>query len=199
MIQVTVTVAVRSQVRSSIYRQWLRALGCRCTHRNVTATVVQFGSAGPSSRAEAATRRRCGRHAAVRPAGGGRHSSGGRFGSSMAMAPAPRHHRRYRAPSRTDPSPTEPPAIDDAEMPQWSCMRVESAFGVNAEVGLGAQVGSGPKADIGQGCAGGDGYRAARQCGSFDCLSRCIVIARADRNRGRAVRAGCGSAGSRPI
>ena len=72
------------------------ALGCRCTHRNVTATIVQMGSGG----------------AAVAERGGQRPDAAaalpgffqptqdvmrslGTFGSSMAMAPAPRHHRRH--------------------------------------------------------------------------------------------------------
>src|SRR4029079_4159776 len=66
------------------------ALGCRCTHRNVTATVVQFGSGGTMvgrrsrQRAVAAT--------AVPPffqPTEGVMTSPGMFGSSLAMAPAP--------------------------------------------------------------------------------------------------------------
>src|SRR3954454_15583283 len=73
------------------------ALGCRCTHRNVTATVVQMGSGGTV----VASRRRQSPVAAaamlplfqpteavVPPLG--------MFGSSMAMAPAPRYHRHRR-------------------------------------------------------------------------------------------------------
>ena len=72
------------------------ALGCRCTHRNVTATVVQMGSGGTV----VASR---GRQRAVasatmplffQPAEDVMRPLG-RFGSTMAMA-APRHHRFYR-------------------------------------------------------------------------------------------------------
>ena len=70
------------------------ALGCRCTHRNVTATVVQMGSGETSI---ASRRRQRPILAAampffqpaedvMRPLGV--------FGSSMAMAHAPRHHLR---------------------------------------------------------------------------------------------------------
>ena len=72
------------------------ALGCRCTHRNVTATVVQMGSGG----SVVASRSRQGpvvpaampqffqpNEDVMRP--------GAMFGSSMAMAPTPRHHRRH--------------------------------------------------------------------------------------------------------
>ena len=69
------------------------ALGCRCTHRNVTATVVQVGSGGT-----VATIRGCQRPVramlplfqpteAVAP-------PLGMFGSTMAMAPASRHRGR---------------------------------------------------------------------------------------------------------
>jgi rare lipoprotein A (peptidoglycan hydrolase) len=73
------------------------ALGCRCTHRNVTATVVQMGSGATvvASRGRqrpivAATMPLFFQPAedVMRPLG--------RFGSSMAMAPAPHHHRSYR-------------------------------------------------------------------------------------------------------
>ena len=72
------------------------ALGCRCTHRNVTATVVQMGAggtvvAGRSQRAVAATPMPTFFQPTadvMRPLG--------MFGSTMTMAPAPRHHRRYR-------------------------------------------------------------------------------------------------------
>lgn len=73
------------------------ALGCRCTHRNVTATVVQMGTGGTM----VATR---GHQlpvvaAAVTPLF--QPSEGvlgplAMFGSTMAMGPAPRHQRRYR-------------------------------------------------------------------------------------------------------
>lgn len=72
------------------------ALGCRCTHRNVTATVLQMGS-GETVVAGRGRQRPVAAAAmplffqptedVMRPLG--------RFGSSMAMAPAPRHHRRH--------------------------------------------------------------------------------------------------------
>ena len=67
------------------------ALGCRCTHRNVTATVVQLGSGG----SVVAGRGRQRPVAAVamplfQPTGDGMRPMG-MYGSSMAMAPAPRN------------------------------------------------------------------------------------------------------------
>ena len=72
------------------------ALGCRCTHRNVTATIVQMGSGGALI-ADRGRRRPVAAAAmpgffqptedVMRPSG--------TFGSSMAMAPAPRRHRRH--------------------------------------------------------------------------------------------------------
>lgn len=73
------------------------ALGCRCTHRHVSAAVVQMGSGGTV----VAGRGRQRAVAAVamplffQPAADVMDPAA-RFGSSMAMAPAPRHHRRYR-------------------------------------------------------------------------------------------------------
>ena len=72
------------------------ALGCRCTHRNVTATVVQMGS----SEIVIASR---GRQRPVAAAAmpplfqptADVTPPVGMFGSTMAMAPALRHHRRY--------------------------------------------------------------------------------------------------------
>ena len=70
------------------------ALGCHCTHRNVTATVVQMGSGGTV----VATR---GRQrpvaAAVLPVFQPTEAVApplGMFGSTMAMAPASRHRGR---------------------------------------------------------------------------------------------------------
>jgi len=72
------------------------ALGCRCTHRNVTATVVQMGSGATV----VASR---GRQRAVvatamplffQPTADVMRPSG-MFESTMAMAPARRHHRRH--------------------------------------------------------------------------------------------------------
>jgi rare lipoprotein A (peptidoglycan hydrolase) len=73
------------------------ALGCRCTHRNVTATVVQMGS-GETVVASRGRQRSVGATAmpllfqptedVMRPLG--------MFGSSsMAQAPAPQHRRRH--------------------------------------------------------------------------------------------------------
>ena len=71
------------------------ALGCRCTHRNVTATVVQMGSGGTV----VASR---GRQRPVVPAAMPQFFQPTEdvmrpvaiFESTMAMAPAPRHRRR---------------------------------------------------------------------------------------------------------
>jgi len=69
------------------------ALGCRCTHRNVTATVVQMGSGGTVVASRGRQRPVAAMplyfqptEAAMRPFG--------MFGSSMALAPAPHHRRR---------------------------------------------------------------------------------------------------------
>ena len=73
------------------------ALGCRCTHRNVTATVVQMGSGGTVVASRG--RQRPVVAAAVPPffqPTGDVMRPMGTFGSTMAMTPAPRHHRRYR-------------------------------------------------------------------------------------------------------
>jgi rare lipoprotein A (peptidoglycan hydrolase) len=73
------------------------ALGCRCTHRNVTATVVQMGSGGTVLASRGSQR------PVVAQAGQplfqpteGVLGPIGMFGSTMAMAPAPRHHRPFR-------------------------------------------------------------------------------------------------------
>ncbi len=73
------------------------ALGCRCTHRNVTATIVQMGS-GETAVASRDRQRPVVPAAmpqifqptedVMRPLA--------MFGSTMAMAPAPRQTRRYR-------------------------------------------------------------------------------------------------------
>jgi rare lipoprotein A len=71
------------------------ALGCRCTHRNVTATVVQMGSGDTivasrgrqRSLAPAPMQQVFPTEDVMRPLG--------MFGSSMAMAPAPRHRGRH--------------------------------------------------------------------------------------------------------
>ena len=71
------------------------ALGCRCTHRNVTATVVQLGSGGTVVAGR-------GRQRPVAVAAtslysqptGGVMGPLGMFGSTMAMAPAPRRQAR---------------------------------------------------------------------------------------------------------
>ena len=72
------------------------ALGCRCTHRNVTATIVQMGSGGTA----VADRGRQRPVAAAAMPGFFQPTQDvmgplGTFGSSMAMAPARRHHRRH--------------------------------------------------------------------------------------------------------
>jgi rare lipoprotein A (peptidoglycan hydrolase) len=71
------------------------ALGCRCTHRNVTATVVQLGSGGT---VVASRGRQSPVVAAAMPLFQPTEGLGplGMFGSSLAMAPAPRHRHRYR-------------------------------------------------------------------------------------------------------
>src|SRR4051812_17381569 len=73
------------------------ALGCRCTHHNVTATVVQMGSGGT---VVASRRRQLPVVAtAVTPLFQPSEIVFGpleMYGSSMAMAPAPRHRRRHR-------------------------------------------------------------------------------------------------------
>jgi rare lipoprotein A (peptidoglycan hydrolase) len=71
------------------------ALGCRCTHRSVTATVVQMGSSGGTVVASRSRQRPVAAVATplffsptddvMRPSG--------TFGSSMAMASAPRPRR----------------------------------------------------------------------------------------------------------
>ena len=71
------------------------ALGCRCTHRNVTATVMQMGSGGTvvASRGN----QRPFAAAPMLPLFQPTEAVApllGMFGSTMAMAPAPRHHRR---------------------------------------------------------------------------------------------------------
>ena len=73
------------------------ALGCRCTHRNVTATVVQLGS-GETVVASRGSQRPVVATAVsplFQPAEGVLGPLGV-FGTTMAMAPASRHHRRYR-------------------------------------------------------------------------------------------------------
>ena len=72
------------------------ALGCRCTHRNVTATVVQMGSGGTI----VASRGRKQPVAAVAMTPLFQPTQDvmgalGTYGSSMAMAPVPRHGGRH--------------------------------------------------------------------------------------------------------
>jgi rare lipoprotein A (peptidoglycan hydrolase) len=73
------------------------ALGCRCTHRNVTATVVQLGSGGTVVANGSRQRPTVAATAPpfFQPTGDVMRPMG-MFGSTMAMAPASRHHRRYR-------------------------------------------------------------------------------------------------------
>ena len=71
------------------------ALGCRCTHRNVTATVMQMGSGATVVASRG--RQRVVAAAAMpllQPTGDVMRPLG-MFGSSMALAPVPRHQRRY--------------------------------------------------------------------------------------------------------
>ena len=72
------------------------ALGCRCTHRNVTATIVQMGSGGTlvASRSRQRPVVAAAMPGFFQPMQDGM-GPWGTFGSSMAMAPAPRHHRRH--------------------------------------------------------------------------------------------------------
>ena len=71
------------------------ALGCRCTHRNVTATVVQMGS-GETAVASRGRQRLVA--AAMLPLFQPTEAVApplGMFGSTMAMAPVGRHPRRH--------------------------------------------------------------------------------------------------------
>lgn len=69
------------------------ALGCRCTHRNVTATVVQMGAGGTVT---AAAPRPVPSATPFFPASEDIMRPSAAFRSAMAMAPAepPRRHRR---------------------------------------------------------------------------------------------------------
>ena len=72
------------------------ALGCRCTHRNVTATVVQIGSGGIAVASRG--RQRPVVAAAVPPLSLPAEGVLGRlgmYGSSMAMVLVPHYHRRH--------------------------------------------------------------------------------------------------------
>jgi rare lipoprotein A (peptidoglycan hydrolase) len=72
------------------------ALGCRCTHRNVTATVMQMGSG--ETVVAGRGRQRAVAAAAMPPFFQPTNAftdPSGTFGSSMAMVPAPRHYRRH--------------------------------------------------------------------------------------------------------
>jgi rare lipoprotein A (peptidoglycan hydrolase) len=71
------------------------ALGCRCTHRNVTATVVQMGSGGTvASRGRQRPVAAAALPLFFQPTGDLMRPMG-MFGSTMAMAPARRHQRRH--------------------------------------------------------------------------------------------------------
>src|SRR3954464_9989359 len=72
------------------------ALGCRCPHRNVTATIVQMGSGGTlvASRGRQRPVAAAAMPGLFQPMQDGMGPLG-TFGSSMAMAPALRHHRRH--------------------------------------------------------------------------------------------------------
>jgi rare lipoprotein A (peptidoglycan hydrolase) len=72
------------------------ALGCRCTHRNVTATVVQMGSGGTVVASR--DRQRPVAAATMPPLFQPTEAVApplGMFGSTMAMAPVGRHPRRH--------------------------------------------------------------------------------------------------------
>jgi rare lipoprotein A (peptidoglycan hydrolase) len=73
------------------------ALGCRCTHRSVTATVVQMGSGGTVVASRRSQRPVVAQAIPTlfQPTERGVGPLG-MFGSTMAMAPVQRHHRRYR-------------------------------------------------------------------------------------------------------
>ena len=70
------------------------ALGCRCTHRNVTATVVQMGSGETSIAGQGRQRPLLAAAMPFFQPGEEAMRPFGVFGSSMAMAHAPRHHLR---------------------------------------------------------------------------------------------------------
>lgn len=72
------------------------ALGCRCTHRNVTATVMQMGSGetGVAGRGRQRPATAAAMPLFFQPTSAFTDPSG-TFGSSMALAPAPRYHRRH--------------------------------------------------------------------------------------------------------
>jgi len=73
------------------------ALGCRCTHRNVTATVVQMGSGGTVVASRG--RKQSFAAAVMTPLFQPTQDvmgTLGTYGSSMAMAPVPRHRGRHR-------------------------------------------------------------------------------------------------------
>ena len=72
------------------------ALGCRCMHRNVIATVVQMGSG--ATVASRGHQRPVAASAAMLPLLQPTEAVApplGMFGSTMALAPAPRYHRRH--------------------------------------------------------------------------------------------------------
>jgi rare lipoprotein A len=72
------------------------ALGCRCTHRNVTATVVQMesGNSVVASRGRQRPVAAAAMSLFPQPTGDVMRPLA-MFRSTMAMAPAPRHHRRH--------------------------------------------------------------------------------------------------------
>lgn len=70
------------------------ALGCRCTHRNVTATVVQMGAGGTAVANRTVPRAAPAAMPFFQTTEDVMHPSNA-FGSTMAMMPPkPRHHRR---------------------------------------------------------------------------------------------------------
>jgi rare lipoprotein A (peptidoglycan hydrolase) len=73
------------------------ALGCRCTHRNVTATVVQMGSGGTVVASRGRQRPIAAMPMSFQPTA---MRPWGMFESSMALAPAQRHRRGHHAATR---------------------------------------------------------------------------------------------------
>jgi rare lipoprotein A (peptidoglycan hydrolase) len=112
------------------------ALGCRCTHRNVTATVVQMGSGGAAVASRGSQRPVVAVAAPplFQPTEGAL-GPFGMFGSTMAMAPAQLPTVAAGFATRTDPSlgAAETPAIDRTK---WVALRTDCSlrpFGTSVE------------------------------------------------------------------
>ncbi len=81
------------------------ALGCRCTHRNVTATVVQMGSGGTAVASSRTSTRRCYRsHTTVLPADGGRHAPAGNVRNHNGHGSCPARAEANRGSSSRTPT-----------------------------------------------------------------------------------------------